>query len=62
MSRTPVNALAAIFMVISVAGTCVAADVPRKLMVPMRDGVTIRTYVQTPRGNGPWCSREGTGS
>lgn len=54
MSRTPVNTLAAIFMVISVAGTCVAADVPRNLMVPMRDGVTIRTYVKTPRGNGPW--------
>lgn len=35
-------------------GVWAAANVEKTVAVPMRDGLTIRTYIRTPPGAGPW--------
>jgi len=36
------------------SGICTAAHMETSVMVPMRDGVRIGTYIRTPPGAGPW--------
>lgn len=55
MQQTRLNAFAALFAALFVNCCCIAAAaVEQNTMVQMRDGVTIKTYVSTPPGKGPW--------
>ncbi len=54
MTWTPRCALAAVVVALVVGRASIALAWEQVVTVSMRDGVTIRTYVRTPAGNGPW--------
>ena len=54
MTDTSPGSIAALAVAMVISCSCFAVAAERTVTVPMRDGVTINTYVRTPAGNGPW--------
>lgn len=54
MAQILIEVFATFILAIIIGCLCIAATAAEEVMVSMRDGVTIKTYVKTPSGKGQW--------